>query len=99
MSVRKTFTQRVTDGKHGGHPLANLAYLFILGVIAGLGLMITELAWGTTSMAIIGAVVLGVSIVGAITIMVPMTKRYHHNPLVPDATEDEVRHYLEAHPR
>lgn len=99
MSVREAINEYVTEGKHGGHPISNLAYVFIIGVIAGLGVMVTELATGSTTGAIIGGVVLAVSLVGAVTIMVPMTRRYHHNPLVPDATEDEVRHYLEAHPR
>ncbi|WP_287017034.1 hypothetical protein [Gordonia sp. (in: high G+C Gram-positive bacteria)] len=85
------FTLHHTD--HGYHEVAVLAYLFMLLGFAAGGIWIVLLAEATTGAAVTGVAALGL-LLAATTILTVMTKRLHHDALVPDNTTVEVGHYL-----
>ncbi|MXP20716.1 hypothetical protein GIY30_05000 [Gordonia sp. HNM0687] len=85
------FTLHHTD--HGFHEVAVLGYLFMLLGFALGGIWIVLLAETTAGALATGVAALGF-FVAAAAILTVMTKKMHHDPLVPENTTGEVGHYL-----
>ncbi|MGV9857333.1 hypothetical protein ACWDTD_01645 [Gordonia sp. NPDC003425] len=82
---------------HGNHPMSVVAFLLMLGGFALAALWLISMATGHTAPAVVCGLLMVGAFAGAVAIMMTLTHRHHHSPVLPDNTPAETRRYLDRY--
>ncbi|MGV9711752.1 hypothetical protein ACWDTI_13940 [Gordonia sp. NPDC003424] len=79
---------------HGTHPMSVVGFLLALGGFACAALWLVNMAGGHVVPAIVFGLLMVAAFASAVSIFMSLIRHYHHSPMTPDNTENELRRYM-----